>query len=77
MKAIQITMDEALLAHFDADDEVRRHGRSAVLRRIAAEYLERRKREAVARQYRNAYGDGRGLGNEFAVWEEEGVWPSD
>jgi metal-responsive CopG/Arc/MetJ family transcriptional regulator len=33
MKAIQVTFDERLLCQFDADDEVRRDGRSAVLRR--------------------------------------------
>jgi len=33
MRAIQITLDERLLADLDADDEVKRDGRSAVLRR--------------------------------------------
>jgi hypothetical protein len=39
MRAIQITVDERLLAALDADEEVRRLGRSAVLRRAAIEYL--------------------------------------
>lgn len=70
-------MDEDLLAHLDADEEVRRCGRSAVLRRVAAEYLEHRKREAVAAQYLGAYGTDGGLSDEWAGWEEQGVWPSE
>jgi metal-responsive CopG/Arc/MetJ family transcriptional regulator len=75
MKAIQITMDEALLARLDADDEVRRDGRSAVIRRAADEYLRRRRRRAIANQYARAYGDGASLGEEFGGWEDEGSWP--
>ena len=75
MKAIQITMDEALLARLDADDEVRRDGRSAVIRRAADEYLRRRRRRAIANQYARAYGAGGSLGEEFSGWEDEGSWP--
>ena len=32
-----------------------------------------RRREAIADQYRQAYGDGQGLGEEFEGWEEEGL----
>jgi metal-responsive CopG/Arc/MetJ family transcriptional regulator len=76
MKAIQITLDEALLARLDADEEVRRDGRSAVLRRAADQYLRRRRQRAIAEQYRNAYGAGSdGLGKDFEGWENEGAWP--
>lgn len=75
MKAIQITIDEDLLARLDADEEVRREGRSAVLRRAANEYLRKRRRRAIAEQYARAYGASPGLGEEFGGWEEEGVWP--
>jgi len=75
MKAIQITMDEALLAKLDASDEVRREGRSAVLRKAVAEYLARRRRSEIAEGYARAYGESSGLGEEFAGWEEEGQWP--
>ena len=75
MKTIQITIDEPLLAMLDADSEVGRRGRSAVLRRAATEYLERRKREAVAQQYKVAYGTGHSVAGELAGWEDEGVWP--
>ena len=75
MKAIQITLDDDLLARLDADDEVRRDGRSAVLRRAADEYLRRRRKQAIADQYATAYGADPGLGAEFTDWEDEGVWP--
>jgi metal-responsive CopG/Arc/MetJ family transcriptional regulator len=75
MKPVQILIDEALLAELDADDEVRREGRSAVLRQAVREYLKRRRRQAIARQYREAYADGQGLGDEFEGWEKQGEWP--
>jgi len=76
MKPIQITLDERLLARLDADSEVRRHGRSAVLRRAAEEYLHRRRKQTIASQYAKAYGAEPGLGAEFSGWEDEGSWPA-
>jgi len=67
--------DEELLTRLDTDQEVRKEGRSAVLRRAVVEYLERRRREAIAEQYRQAYGDGQGLGEELEGWEDQGEWP--
>ena len=58
MKTIQITMDEELLARLDKSEEVQQIGRSAVLRRAAAEYLARQSRREIARQYQEAYGAG-------------------
>ncbi len=77
MKAVQVTLDDRLLAELDADEEVRRVGRSAVLRRIAAEYLQRRRQETIDRQYRQAYRGGRTVREELEGWEDEGVWPSE
>ena len=77
MKAIQVLFDEELLSRLDSDEEVRRQGRSAVLRRAAAEYLRRRRRNAIADQYHRAYRDRSGLGREFAGWENQGKWPED
>ena len=77
MKAIQVVLDEDLLARLDASEEVKAEGRSAVLRRAAAEYLARRRREAIADQYRKAYAGGEGLGEEFEGWEEQGSWPEE
>lgn len=77
MKAIQITVDENLLAELDESDEVKRDGRSAVMRRAVAEYLERRRRRAISDGYLRAYGENGGLGEEFAGWETQGEWLRD
>jgi len=69
-------MDEKLLDELDADEEVRRLGRSAIFRRMAAEYLEHHRRRTISNQYRQAYGkESKGLGKEFDGWEGEGQWP--
>ena len=71
-------MDEKLLNALDADEEVRRLGRSAVLRKIVAEYIDYRRRKTVASQYRLAYGEAEeGLGAGFEGWENEGIWPGE
>ena len=62
MKAIQVSIDEELLSALDADEEVRREGRSAVLRRAAAAYLCRKRAEEIARRYREGYARGRRCG---------------
>lgn len=67
--------DEELLKRLDADAEVRKVGRSAVLRRAAAEYLRRSRKKRIAEAYRRAYRGSAGLGDEFAGWEDEGSWP--
>lgn len=76
MKAIQITFDDQLLAELDASEEVQREGRSAVLRRAAAEYLARRRRSEIAEGYAKAYGEDPRLGDEFSGWGDEGKWPA-
>lgn len=77
MKAIQVVLDEDLLARLDATEEVKAEGRSAVLRRAAAEYLARRRREAISDQYRKAYSESPGLGEEYEGWENQGSWPEE
>jgi metal-responsive CopG/Arc/MetJ family transcriptional regulator len=74
MKAIQVMFDEDLMSRLDASEEVRAEGRSAVLRRATAEYLDRRRREAIASQYQKAYAGGTALGDEFEGWEDQGSW---
>lgn len=75
MKPIQVLFDETLLRRLDADEEVKRLGRSAVLRRAVAEYLRKRRTRTTAERYRRAYGKRDGLGEEFRGWEDEGAWP--
>ena len=72
MKSIRVMFDEALLARLDASEEVRREGRSAVLRRAAAEFLQRRQREMIDEQYRKAYAAAPDGGEELAGWGAEG-----
>jgi metal-responsive CopG/Arc/MetJ family transcriptional regulator len=75
MKPIQVMFDEGLLERLDADAEVRKAGRSAVLRRAAADYLRRSRRKRISEAYRSAYGDSAGLGDELSGWQNEGSWP--
>ncbi|MGH9200132.1 MAG: ribbon-helix-helix protein, CopG family [Vicinamibacterales bacterium] len=76
MKAIQVTLDEALLERLDRDDEVRRDGRSAVLRRAVDIYLRRRRADTIASAYRRAYGSDHPMDAEFRGWEDESEWPA-
>lgn len=71
MKAIQISIDESLLAQLDADTEVRKDGRSAVLRRAVRAYLEQRRAAEIHAQYQRAYGSKPGLDDEFSGWEDQ------
>lgn len=75
MKAIQITVDDELLTRLDRDPEVKRLGRSEVLRRAADAYLRRQRKRTVAEAYRLAYGGGKTPLDEIEGWDEEGVWP--
>jgi metal-responsive CopG/Arc/MetJ family transcriptional regulator len=77
MKAIQVSFDEKLLAELDATEEVRKNGRSAVLRRATAEYLHRQREWAIAERYQRAYASDSTLGKEFEGWEDQGVWPDE
>ncbi len=77
MKTIQVMFDERLLKRLDADEEVHRVGRSAVLRRAAEAYLRRARGRRITEGYRRAYGVGEGLGGEFEGWAAEGVWPEE
>lgn len=77
MKPVQVMMDDELLAALDATDEVRQEGRSAVLRRAAAEYLARRRRSEIRERYEEAYADSPDLGGELSGWAEQGAWPED
>ena len=77
MKAIQVSFDEALLAELDRTEEVRKEGRSAVLRRAVAEYLRRKRSDTIAERYARAYGTRPGLGKELEGWEDQGRWPEE
>jgi len=76
MKAIQIPVDEHLLAKLDNDAEVKREGRSAVIRRALTEYLSKKRRSAIASAYQRGYKKYPDAAD-FAGWAGEGVWPDD
>ena len=73
MKPIQVTFDERLLKQLDADPEVKRDGRSLVLRRAAFEHLRRKRRTAIAEACRRASANKGG--SDFEHWAGEGSWP--
>jgi len=76
MKAIQIMLDEDLLAQLDETAEVREKGRSAVLRQLTSDFLRNRRKQEIDAQYERAYeGVEDPLGKDFEGWEAEGVWP--
>ena len=47
MRGIQVTFDEQLLEKLD-DEEMKRRGRSTVIRRAVADYLRKKRRATVA-----------------------------
>lgn len=75
MKPVQVIFDEKLLKRLDATPEVRKYGRSAVLRRAAEEYLRRRRSREIAERYAAAYSQASDIGKELGGWEDEGQWP--
>ena len=75
MRAIQITVDDQLLARLDRDPEVKRLGRSAVFRKAVEAYLRQGRKRAASDAYRHAYGSGRQRDDELQGWSEEAVWP--
>ena len=76
MKAIQITFDERLLEKLDSDAEVKREGRSAVIRRAVADYLQKRRRATIAEAYQRGYGK-QPPDADLSGWVDEGVWPDE
>jgi metal-responsive CopG/Arc/MetJ family transcriptional regulator len=74
MKAVQVLFDDQLLKELDRDAEVKRDGRSAVLRRAAAAYLRRKRRADIRRAYERAYGSGAVQDDDFQGWADEASW---
>ena len=68
--------EESLIERLDATAEAQEKGRSAVLRRLAGDYLRELRRQEIQRRYASAYGDGAALGDDFDGWDDQGRWPS-
>ena len=81
MKAVQVSIDPPLLEQLDADDEVRRVGRSAFLRALVRRYLDEKRAKAIDDQYQAGYAELENgeapLGTEFEEWDEMGEWPDE
>lgn len=67
-------MDNDLLARLDQTEEVKQHGRSAVLCRAVSEYLAHQRQAEITRQYQEGYGEDAGLGDDFRGWEDESMY---
>ena len=67
-KAVQVTFDETMLRRLDRDPEVKRHGRSALIRKAVDEYLQRGSREAIRSAYRRGYGEAPATKDEVRPW---------
>lgn len=77
MKPVQVLFDEDLLAELDTDPKVRKHGRSRILRELAASYLKEQRQAIVDAQYAAGYTGETQVCEELNGWDEEGEWPDD
>lgn len=77
MKAIQFTIDEELLRRIDRLPEVRKHGRSAFLRRAAEESLRRRRQRDIREAYRRGYGAQPVTDEELGLPPDARAWPDE
>lgn len=73
-KAIQVTMDSALL---EAVDEAMREldvSRSALIRAALEEYLRQVRRRRLERQHAEGYARTPQVAEEYEPWDAEQVW---
>jgi metal-responsive CopG/Arc/MetJ family transcriptional regulator len=77
MKAVQVMLDEDLLAALDGDAEVQATGRSAAIREAIGQWLRARRQASVDRAYQRGYARSPGLGSDWKGWEQEGEWPDE
>lgn len=77
MKAIQVMIDERLLARVDAEPEVKAAGRSAFLRRVLEEYLRHKRSRDIAAAYSREYSNKPVTSDEnLGPWEDP-IWPDE
>ena len=77
MKAVQFTLDEALLRRVDADPEVREKGRSAFLRNAIRQYLRAGSERSIRDAYRRGYRARPVRAAEFETSDESLPWPDE
>ena len=77
MKAVQFTIDEALLTRLDAEPAVKARGRSEFIRRAIEAALKRRREQSIRAAYRRGYGEQPVGEEELVVAEEARPWPGE
>lgn len=77
MRAVQFTIDEALLRRIDSHPATKKAGRSAFLRAAAMEYLGRQRAKDIREAYRQGYGKRPPAADEFFVAPEAQAWPDE
>lgn len=77
MRAVQLTLDEKLIAEVDAVAARLGTTRSAFARAALRDALAARRVRAMERRHREGYGKRPIQKNEVAGWEAEQAWPDD
>jgi metal-responsive CopG/Arc/MetJ family transcriptional regulator len=76
-RPVQISIDEELLRHVDADPVAREQGRSAFVRTALRFYLEAKRRRDLEAQLQRAYqGRAHDLFGEVADMLTDQAWPA-
>ena len=75
MKAVQFTIDDALLHRIDNHPATKKRGRSAFLREAATEFLRQTRAKDIRDAYRTGYGKFPPSADEFFVAPEAQAWP--
>jgi len=76
VRAVQVSIDEALLKRIERDPEAREHGRSAFIRSAVELYLQAKKRREIDDSIRRAYaGQADDMLDEIAELMEAQTWP--
>jgi len=77
-KAVQVSLDEALLARIDRDPEARAEGRSAFVRHAVEHYFDAKRRSAIDETLRRGYaGKAAEAAREIDGFIRAQAWPKD
>ena len=77
-RAVQISLDEALLRSVDSDPEAKKHGRSHLVSSALRMYLSAKKQNNIDEAIRRAYtSHGEDMLREFEGLIEGQAWPTE
>jgi metal-responsive CopG/Arc/MetJ family transcriptional regulator len=74
LKRIQVNLEDHLLASIDRAVKCLRTSRSAFIREVLSEALEKLAVEDLEERHRRGYGTYPVKPDEFSIWEEEQQW---